>query len=239
MKFSYQYRTRDNVLHSGIVCASTRDDAFARLKAQGIRPAQLVESPGVFNKLIGKGKRWMLIAALVLVAIVLSLKLLRKQAEQEEIGLRECRSQIYGDPAVVRSILEDGKVVFPESRVAQVLSRYAIPGRAVDPRDDDVELMRLEYRPGVVIGIVADDFDEVSKLKRIVNGMCAELDRYVEHGGTPEKYLQRLRVRQQAEVSLVQHTRDELFKSKSVDEWREKNAKLRSMGLPMIDPDDI
>ena len=57
MKFFYQYRTRDNISHDGEISASTLDDAYAALKAKGIRPGRVVEAPGFLNKLLGKGKR--------------------------------------------------------------------------------------------------------------------------------------------------------------------------------------
>ena len=39
--------------------------AYAALRAQGIKAGHVDEAPGVFNKLFGKGKRWMAIAVLV------------------------------------------------------------------------------------------------------------------------------------------------------------------------------
>ena len=69
MKFVYEYRTSDNALHSGRIAALDRDAAFAALKARGIRPARLVEAPGLVNKVFGKGKRWIAIVALSVAAI--------------------------------------------------------------------------------------------------------------------------------------------------------------------------
>ena len=68
MKFNYEYRTSDNKLHNGVVRAANRDDAFAVLKSRGIRPIRVIDSPGFFNKLLGKGKRW---TAIVLLALSL------------------------------------------------------------------------------------------------------------------------------------------------------------------------
>ena len=68
MKFVYEYRTSDNELHHGSIAAADRDAAFASLKARGVRPARLVEAPGVLNKLLGKGKRWIAIAVLSVAA---------------------------------------------------------------------------------------------------------------------------------------------------------------------------
>ena len=64
MKFIYQYRTPDNVQHEGTICAATKDAAYDQLRARGVRPGRMVEAPGLFNKLFGKGKRWIAIGAL-------------------------------------------------------------------------------------------------------------------------------------------------------------------------------
>ena len=64
MKFIYEYRTSDNVRRSGVIDASDRESAFIALKNQGVRPASMKEAPGIFNKLFGKGKRWIAIVIL-------------------------------------------------------------------------------------------------------------------------------------------------------------------------------
>ena len=71
MKFLYEYRTSDNAKHSGTICAGSRDAAYAAIKALGVRPSRVVEAPGFFNKLFGKGKRWIAISLLAAVAVVL------------------------------------------------------------------------------------------------------------------------------------------------------------------------
>ena len=70
MKFLYEYRTSDNAKHSGTICAASRDAAYAAIKELGVRPSRVVEAPGFFNKLFGKGKRWLAIAALGVLVIV-------------------------------------------------------------------------------------------------------------------------------------------------------------------------
>ena len=64
MKFLSEYRTPDNVKHSGTICAADKEAAYAALKRQGIKPCRFAEAPGVFNKLFGKGKRWIAIGVL-------------------------------------------------------------------------------------------------------------------------------------------------------------------------------
>ena len=70
MKFLYEYRTSDNIKHSASICASSQEAAYAALKKQGIKPCRFAEAPGIFNKVFGKGKRWIAIIILSIVCIV-------------------------------------------------------------------------------------------------------------------------------------------------------------------------
>lgn len=78
MKFVYEYRTSDNVRHNATVSAPDRDAAFARLKARGIRPSRLEDAPGFFNKLFGKGKRWIAIAVLTILLALTAVTLMKR-----------------------------------------------------------------------------------------------------------------------------------------------------------------
>lgn len=71
MKFIYQYRTPNNKQHKAFITAPTKEAAYAALKAQGIKPGRVEEAPGFFNKLFGKGKRWMAIGVLGALCFVL------------------------------------------------------------------------------------------------------------------------------------------------------------------------
>ena len=46
MKFAYVYRTSDGARHENTIKAATRDDAFAALRAKGIRPMKVVSLSG-------------------------------------------------------------------------------------------------------------------------------------------------------------------------------------------------
>ena len=71
MKFLYEYRTSDNAKHGGVIKAADSSAAYALLKSRGIKPSRFVEAPGFFNKLFGKGKRWIAIAVLGVLCLAL------------------------------------------------------------------------------------------------------------------------------------------------------------------------
>lgn len=72
MKFLYEYQDKANKRHRGVLNAPTRADAYAALKAQGIKPIHCDEAPGFFNLLFGKGKRWIAIIVLGALCLVLA-----------------------------------------------------------------------------------------------------------------------------------------------------------------------
>lgn len=246
MKFTYQYRTRDNVVCSGEVDAPTRDDAFVQLKAQGIKPSRVEEAPGLFNKLFGKGKRWIAISVLgvAVVALLLGVMALRNRmnslaAALEDSNLYAERAQIYGDPAVLRDAeSKEWQNVFT-NEVELLLAQYAIPGKPVVRRARAIDATVLNQLSAAMqpIEVRTQDLAEIAQMKRIVNGMKRELRDYLAAGGRLDGYARRLAARQREEIDLYGRVRIELERSKDETLWQTRNAALRRMGLPMVDRD--
>lgn len=231
MRFLYQYRTSENELRHGVVKASDRDSAFAALKAQGIRPSKVEEAPGLFNKILGKGKRWLAIAVLVpLAAIGWWLAVSEREPDWEE------RSQIYGDPVLIKELSADNWAAVFENEGDRFLAAYAVPGREVaellPPKD-----AALVMKSAVSVG--EGDGEVVRKIKRIVNGMKREMREYVRDGGTPEGYFRRLAIRQKAEAQVLSSAERALRNERDPAKWSERNRQLQAMGLPMLEPDEI
>ena len=241
MKFDYEYRTSENELRFGFINASDREAAFAALRSIGIRPARLKESPGFFNLLFGKGKRWIAIGALLLIVIGLFVFAMRTN-HKVSVVLQEVadqamfaeRSQIYGDPTLLKHEFDsDWSDVFTNG-FDRLLAAYGIPGRTV-VRDDTSSIMTDAARSLKEYSTVGvSDFDEIAKMKRIVNGMKREANAYLAAGGTVASYIRRLEKRQRDEVMYLARIRTELQGTDDISVWRERNSSLRSMGLPMI-----
>lgn len=69
--------------------AANRDEAFAALKSRGIRPIRVIDSPGFFNKLLGKGKRWTAIVVLALSLLVAILVLVSRPVRKVALPVPE------------------------------------------------------------------------------------------------------------------------------------------------------
>lgn len=243
MKFEYEYRTSDNVPHRGTIAASTKEAAYDTLKAQGIKPGKVWEAPGILNKVFGKGKRWIAIAALLVAlggtATILFYALKEAESvnkELEDITLYEERGQIYGaDPVIADMEANTYARVFVND-CDRFLACYAVPAKKVEeigvsePNNLEREMLLLR------VSIDESDLEEVKKLKRMVNGMKRELECYLRAGGSIESYVKRLDIRQQAEYGIYSRIKRELSNETNTDVWREKNAMLRAKGLPMVNP---
>lgn len=246
MKFRYEYRTSDNVRHEGIICAASREAAFAALKSRGVRPSVVVVAPGLLNRMQSWGWRWFvpLVAflGLLVVLMIFDAAGLRNGAIPGRDAFRNfstatVRHQIYGDPEVLQRIECGGLDLILTNVGDRVLAAYAQPGRSINaclPRDCDLA-MELEKVVGVYVEIGDNDEREICELKQIINGMKDELDAYLAVGtGTLATYLRRLDERFIREKGIVESVYADLQGERDVRVWDEKNAQLRRIGLRPI-----
>lgn len=243
MKFVYEYRTSDNVPHRGIIAASTKEAAYDTLKSQGIKPGKVWEAPGLFNKIFGKGKRWIAIAVLLvaLIGVSGSLYVVLKNNEAttkelEDATLYEERGQIYGPKVVMMEIEANEYASVFSNVVDRYLAPYAIPAKQIGKRQVSMpqDLSREDIRKPVPI--IDTDLDEVKRLKRMVNGLKREFSEYLADGGNVLGYLQRLDIRQKAEAGVYERIKASMMRERDMNVWRERNSQLRAKGLPMLDP---
>lgn len=243
MKFVYEYRTSDNVPHRGTIAASTKEAAYDTLKAQGIKPGKVWEAPGFLNKVFGKGKRWIAIVLLTLVSVGL-LCLLFKTSKQiaetnEQLAVNELesmcedRAQLFGDPVVIRECEECSWTNVFAATFDVYLAQYAIPGRSVEPCV--VAPLPTNEEATQLVEIGEKDLVEIAQMKRMVNGMKRELGEYLADGGTLASYMNRLNIRQRAERGVYETAQRQILRAKDYATWKEKNAELRAMGLPMVE----
>lgn len=244
MRFIYEYRTRENKRETGVICASDREAVFRILKEKGIRPGSVTEAPGFFNKLFGKGKRWIAIILLGLIVLALSIRVVRQGDLVDAYGesnLISERSQIYGDTWILKSISANRWSEVFSDEGDMFLACHAIPGRDCGcSKLDAVVLKRIAVAltndMDRVCFTEADDLAEVAEIKRMVNGMRLEFRTYILDGGTVEKYMSRLDIRQRAEMGILKRERERLYKTEDEDVWKKSNIMLRNMGLPMVSP---
>lgn len=228
--------------HRGTIAASTKEAAYDTLKAQGIKPGKVWEAPGIFNKVFGKGKRWIAILVLLVIALSSTYTVLRLTREVKELkqdvddkSLYEDRGQLYGDPAVLSELMKDCWSSTFSDPGDRFLACYAIPcafPSNVIEQADAVRALRSEMSRRISIG--SDDLREVAQMKRMVNGMRREAEDYVSAGGTVALYLKKLEIRQRAEKELYDKAQKEYGKIRTTEEWKLKNQELRAKGLPML-----
>lgn len=235
MKFLYEYRTSDNAKHNGVIRAADREAAYALLKKQGIKPSRFSEAPGFFNKLFGKGKRWIAIGVLCAVCLVLCAVLIRTERKEQDARHKAQtseRHQIYGDPSIIEEIESSAYASVFTHPGERFLAYFAQPGREVPLAarcDADVVAACLTN----AIVVAADDPREVAELKRIVNGIKDELRAYLEEGGAAD-YIRQLRDRQREERMIYLRVLNELEGNPDPAIREERNKSLRELGLRTV-----
>ena len=243
MRFIYGYKTHDNEMREGEICASSRDAVYRELKQKGIKPFKVVLAPGFGNWLASLGKRTYAIVALslaltVTLAVIIHFSLFTFHSDVSA----QPRHQIYGDPALMGEFERTNFAAVFDDPGLRYLAHYAEPGELVGK---DVRAGNLGYDvPAALaasvdapVAFVEGEARECRELKRIILTMQAELKRYLANGiGTPERFMRRLNERQDREAQIYFTAKHDLEKEKSPERWAQINASLRAIGLKAIPP---
>ena len=242
MKFGYAYKKSDGTRLEDVFEAKSKEDVFASLRANGIKPIKVWEIHSRFYI----SRRTRLIVVLVLVSVVSVIYAVRMKRQVEQLGSNTAqtelptapRHQIYGDPALLEEMERGGFAMAFPAPGDRVLAAYAIPGKlcvGVLPLTRAAMAKALEESKDNDVVFSPDDSSEVTELKKIVQGMKDELRWYVGDGvGTVETYLNRLQERQEEEARIYERTVRELEASNDPKLRVERNAALRAMGLRTI-----
>lgn len=246
MKFQYAYRDRQNERHDGIVVASSKDDAFKRLRAQGVKPFFIAPAPGFFNRIQGMGKRGaaiVVLACAVCVSGTIAIRASRPVPVQDEFAnaiSSQTRRQLIGDIAIIEKGVRTGWADVFEFEGERFLASFAIPGVPAGQRNTSEK----EIQAALSRKVEPTDADgiEVRQIKAMVEGMKSELRRFVAAGGSITGYGNRLVRRQEEEIGYYQRAQNcvdqEAKSGKSEKELAATldryNVHLRSMGIKPV-----
>ena len=249
MKFLYEYRTSDNALHKGVVRASSRDAAYADLKRRGVRPSRLVEAPGFFNKLFGKGKRWLVIAILAILCLALAVIIRSTPTPSTYTSLdasldSQVRRQVIGDAAIIDEGVRTGWADVFELEGDRFLASFAIPGTTPAIRSTTEEKLKeaLRSTPTPPTYTSGSASLEARQIRAMVEGMKQELREFLADGGTVVEYGKELVRRQEQELGYFNRAQNELKAAREsgkpesavIELWKMRNSKLRRMGIKLV-----
>ena len=237
MRFRYQYRTSGNEVRRGEVKAPDREAAFAALKARGIRPSRVDEAPGFFNKLFGRGKRWLAIGALSLALAAAVASALRWRGEARELAAGAAAEGARPLPRrFIRALAASGfdpSGVFAHAHEAY-LARYAMPGAETRAGELTDELRRdFEEWLDRPVEVGEGDAPEVAELKSIVEGMKVDARKYAAAPDGIVRFCEWLEERQTMERDYRERLVQRVRRGELTEE--EANSVFRAMGLEEIE----
>ena len=234
-KFHYFYQSKENKNLDGWIVAKSRDDAYAQLRKQSIKPYKVVGKDPI------AWKRWAAIAVLA-VALAGTYAWLALRSEPVAPDEQFVRHQIYGAESVIRNGISTEWSACGLDEGERYLARYAQPGIRVAYRRRTPETASaVEASLARHLEVEDSELLEYRQLKQIVESIKDELRAYIKSGGNVDGFLDRLQERQDQEVAYYNAANQELENAKATmpeDElynlWAAKNAELRAIGLPML-----
>ena len=222
MKFDYEYRTKENKLCRGTISSTNRDSAYAELRKMGIKASRLKESPGIFNKILGKGKRWIAIGGLSVALGVTVLYHWRHGVgysnyvidayEQKRVLPRH---QIENMPTNWADYIND---IFEEGFEREI-AIYALPGVIVESMDDK--------------RVSNSDSAWIEELKSVVRGMNEEAQAMIRMGKTAADVMMYFEERQKMEATYREQVLCRV-KQGGMNK-NEANIIFKAMGLCLIE----
>lgn len=243
MKYTYAYRDSEGVRHEASMKAASREEVFAALRREGIRPIKVVASDGSKANGEVRGVRSRAVAAAAVaaaaVAAGVTVAWFRLSGPPAEVAGGETRRYPIGDAAVIeKGILTGWSDVF-EHEGERFLASFAVPGVRAAVRNTTAG----EVEAALARRVEASEGDglEARQVKSVVEGMKREIRTYLAAGGSIEGYGQRLAERQDAEAAIYERAKSEVDRAKetmSADElilfWEQTNARLRKLGIRPI-----
>ncbi len=228
MKYQYFYQTKENENRSGWIKARSRENAYALLRKQGIRPYRLAGDDPV------NWRPWAVAAVIVALAAALAFAVLAAVRAKDDRAPAP-RAQIYGDASVIAAgVFSDWAGVL-KSPLDRFLAAYAQPGsNALAPlmTADEISAFPAELAKGV--HYEDGEPGEVRQLKNMIAWLRGEMRAHLAAGESVGEYMDFLEERQQGEREFRDHAAESLERapeSHLYQTWIGINARLHERGM--------
>ena len=246
MKYTYAYKDSDGKRHEESMDAASREEVFAALRANGIRPIKVVAADG--SKANGeiRGIRKRVVATVVILTATIAGVAafwvgITTQASDPLLQFENEQTRRYpiGDAAIIeKGILTGWSEVFPEEG-ERFFASFAIPGVKAGQRNTTVDELTAALSRRVEPS--SGDRIEARQIKAMVEGMKAEARTYIAAGGSIVEYGKRLTERQDAEIAIYEQAKSDLeearkskAKAELVAYWEYLNSRLRNLGIKLL-----
>ncbi len=228
MKYQYFYQTKDNENRSGWIKARSRENAYALLRKQGVRPYRLVGDDPV------NWRPWAVAAVIAALAAALVCAVgaaLRAGDDRAPAA----RAQLYGDASIIAAGVYTDWVDVLKSPLDRFLAAYAQPGsNALAPLMTADEIAAFPAELSGRVAYVEGEPKEIRQLKNIIAGLREEMRAHLASGESVGQYMDFLEERQQKEREFRDHAAESLQRvpeSHLYQTWLGLNARLHERGM--------
>ena len=245
-KYTYAYKTSDGIRHEGCMEAASRECVFAELRKRGIKAIKVMAADGSKANGEVRGVRSRVVVATAVAAAIVAgvaaffvSEIHNHPAIDGRKPQAVPRHQIYGDPALMEELYENGFSGVFDDDTDRYMAYFAQPGILPDER------LLARLRPAVLAGNAkgrhSGVFDsslessrEIIELRDIVLGMRTEMLEFLADGTSMTEYLNALSERQMEESCIYERVAAELEGEKDESVREQKNAALRALGLKTV-----
>lgn len=228
MKYQYFYQTKENENRSGWIKARSRENAYALLRKQGVRPYRLVGDDPV------NWRPWAVAAVIAALAAALVCAVgaaLRAGDDRAP----SARAQLYGDASIIAAGVYTDWVDVLKSPLDRFLAAYAQPGsNALAPLMTADEIAAFPAELSGRVAYVEGEPKEIRQLKNIIAGLREEMRAHLASGESVGQYMDFLEERQQKEREFRDHAAESLQRvpeSHLYQTWLGLNARLHERGM--------
>jgi len=235
--FGYSYKTSDGARHESTFEARCKEDVFAALRVQKVKPIRV----WLIRRWYNVSKRS---AALVVVSavLVMAVAYLLKRTSRPQLSDYVLSADISADGRTasksprrqISEMPENLEECFPY-RSEAYLAQFTCPARHVDASPDAVFSAAAADLPDAVVHplvLTDDDSRSMVELKRIITGMKEEARLILATGRTPDEVLRYFFDRQKMEEEHRKRIVRQVDEGELARE--DANATFRTMGFAEI-----
>jgi hypothetical protein len=220
MKYTYEYKTSDEVRHEALMNAASREEVFTALRAKGIKAIKEIAADGSkANGEVRDVRKCVVSILLALIALGVDIcaylggaHLGVSPVSGTTLQTDQSRRQIIGDTAIIEKRIMSGRSDVFDLEGERFLASIPISGVKAGQRNTSEKEFTTALQSQREFN--SDNSPEVRQIKAMAEGIKKEARRYLAAGGSAVKYGKRLTEYQDIEIVIYNRIKADLEKTR-------------------------